>query len=400
MRLGTANTYDTTLNNLMKRQVELSSQQEKLSSGKKINRASDDPTGAAQAERSLTRNTRIETEERALVLQRNAITLAESTLGDTTALMQSLRELVVKANNGAMNSANRVSLAEEMRSLRDQLFASANRADTNGIPLFGGLGSASTPFVDPATGVVFNGIPGQRSSTEVSLPGAMDGQAIFMNVATGNGTFNVGLGAANTGTMWASPGEVVTPAALTGDNYTVTFTVSATVPPVTTYDVVDTTTALPVPPAARPYVDGQAISFDGLSFVSHGVPKNGDTIQITPSTQTNVFEVVDRAIAAIDGAIGDNIMTHATNRALVEFDAGMDRIQSARGQAGDWLNRGDRISDSQNSRSIQLQSDRSKAEDIDMVQGISDFQKFQTGYQAALQSYASVQRLSLFNFIN
>ena len=169
MRLGTANTYDTTLNNLMKRQVELSNQQEKLSSGKKINRASDDPTGAAQAERSLTRNTRIETEERALVLQRNAITLAESTLGDTTALMQSLRELVVKANNGAMNSANRVSLAEEMRSLRDQLFASANRADTNGIPLFGGLGSASTPFVDPSTGVVFNGIPGQRSSTEVSL---------------------------------------------------------------------------------------------------------------------------------------------------------------------------------------------------------------------------------------
>jgi len=93
-------------------------------------------------------------------------------------------------------------------------------------------------------------------------------------------------------------------------------------------------------------------------------------------------------------------MTHATNRALVEFDAGMDRIQSARGQAGDWLNRGDRISDSQNSRSIQLQADRSKAEDLDMVQGISDFQKLQTGYQAALQSYAQVQRLSLFNFIN
>ena len=400
MRLGTANTYDSTLDLLMRRQVELSSQQEKLSSGKKINRASDDPTGAAQAERALTRNTRIETEERALVLQRNAITLAESTLGDATAAMQALRELVVKANNGVMNSANRISLAQEMRGLRDQLFANANRNDTNGIALFGGLGSAGTPFSDPATGVVFNGIAGQRASTEVSLPGAMDGSAIFMNVPTGNGTFNVGLGGANTGTVWASPGEVVAPGALTGDNYSVTFTVTASVPPVTTFDVVNTTTALPVPPAAQPYVDGQTISFDGMSFVSHGVPKNGDTLLITPSTQTDVFEVIDRAIAAIDGANGNNIMTQATNLALVEFDAGMDRIQAARGQAGDWLNRGDRISDSQTSRSIQLQSDRSKAEDLDMVQGISDFQKFQTGYQAALQSYASVQRLSLFNFIN
>lgn len=400
MRLGTANTYDSTLDQLMRRQVELSSQQEKLSSGKKINRASDDPTGAAQAERALTRNTRIETEERALVLQRNAITLAESTLGDATASMQALRELVVKANNGVMNSANRISLAQEMRGLRDQLFASANRNDTNGIPLFGGLGSAGTPFTDPATGVVFNGIAGQRASTEVSLPGAMDGSAIFMNVPTGNGTFNVGLGGANAGTVWASPGEVVSPAALTGDNYSVTFTVTATVPPVTTYDVVNTTTALPVPPAAQPYVDGQTISFDGMSFVAHGVPQNGDTLLVTPSTQTDVFEVIDRAIASIDGANGNNVMTQATNLALVELDAGMDRIQSARGQAGDWLNRGDRISDNQNSRSIQLQSDRSKAEDLDMVQGISDFQKMQTGYQAALQSYASVQRLSLFNFIN
>ena len=35
-----------------------------------------------------------------------------------------------------------------------------------------------------------------------------------------------------------------------------------------------------------------------------------------------------------------------------------------------------------------------------MVKGISDFTRIQTGYQAALQSYAQVQKLSLFNFIS
>ncbi len=35
-----------------------------------------------------------------------------------------------------------------------------------------------------------------------------------------------------------------------------------------------------------------------------------------------------------------------------------------------------------------------------MIKGISDFQNANAGYEAALKSYASVQKLSLFNFIN
>ena len=54
----------------------------------------------------------------------------------------------------------------------------------------------------------------------------------------------------------------------------------------------------------------------------------------------------------------------------------------------------------QEKRSIQLEDDRSRAEDLDMIKGISDFQNQQAGYEAALKSYASVQKLSLFNFIS
>ena len=78
----------------------------------------------------------------------------------------------------------------------------------------------------------------------------------------------------------------------------------------------------------------------------------------------------------------------------------MARIAGARGQAGALLVLADRITSNQEKRSIQLDGDRSRAEDLDMIKGISDFQNQQTGYQAALQSYASVQKLSLFNFIS
>jgi flagellar hook-associated protein 3 FlgL len=398
MRLGTANTYDNTLANLTSRQVGLADLQEKLSAGKRVVRASDDPTGAAQAERALTRSARVDTEQRALNLQRNSISIAESTLGDASDLLQRFRELVVNAGDAANNSTNRGSIAEEMTSLRDQLFAYANKQDSNGIPLFGGLGSPAFPFTDASTGVTFNGLPGQQSSTPVSIPSAMDGQAAWMNVPTGNGVFTLGLGGANTGTVWTDPGQVINPGALTGDNYTVTFTVSAAVPPVTTYDVVDTTTATPVPPAARPYIDGQTIQFDGLSFTAHGTPANGDTLQVAPSTRSDLFAVMDAAIAGIKGVNG-NVLTQNINLALVQVDTGMDRIRSARGQAGELLKRADIIDGNQQNKSIQLEADRSRAEDMDMVKGISEFQTQQTGYSAALQTYAQVQKLSLFNYL-
>lgn len=395
MRLGTANTYDNSLQNLYKRQADLANQQEKLTSGKNVNRASDDPTAAATAERALTRISRVATEQRALTVQRNAITSAEATLGDATRLIQEMRDLVVSAGNGSYNAGDRTIIAEQLRGLRDQLFSLANRTDTNGVPLFGGLGSASTPFTDTPTGVVFNGTPGQHASTEVALPSTMDGQAIWMTIPSGNGTFNATLNGANTGAVWTDPGQVVSPSALTGHNYSINFTVAGGV---TTYDVVDTTTAATVV-SGQPYVDNQAIQFDGLSLVAHGIPANGDSVQITPSTPTSVFTIMDDAIASIHNAAQSPQLSQALALGLAQIDGSVDRIQSARGQAGNWLNRADAIETTQTGRTVQLEGEKSKVEDLEMVKGISDFGKFQTGYQAALQSYAQVQKLSLFNFL-
>ncbi|MDZ4075311.1 MAG: flagellar hook-associated protein FlgL [Hylemonella sp.] len=405
MRLGTANTYDNTLANLTSRQAGLADLQDKLSAGKKVVRPSDDPTGAAQAERSRTRQARVDVEQRALSLQKNSMAAAEATLGDAQSLMQRIRELAINAGDATLTPTNRRSIAQEMRSLRDQLFTYANRQDSNGVPLFRGLGSASAPFTDATTGVTFNGIPGQQASSTVSIPGALDGQAVFMNVPTGNGVFKMSLGAGNTGQLWTDVGQVVTPGLLTGNNYTITFNVTATTPPVTTYDV-SMTTVPPAAPAttavltAQPYVDGQDIQFDGLSFVARGVPANGDTVAIAASTRSDIFAVIDAAIAGIDGKSNGHLLTQNFTRALAQIDSGMDRLQSARGSAGELLRRADIIDNNQQDKSLQLEADRSRAEDMDMIKGISQFQNQQTGYQAALQTYAQIQRLSLFNYLS
>ena len=49
---------------------------------------------------------------------------------------------------------------------------------------------------------------------------------------------------------------------------------------------------------------------------------------------------------------------------------------------------------------LAAQTERSNAEDLDMVQAVSDFQNKQSGYDAALKSYSLVQKLSLFQYLS
>jgi len=64
------------------------------------------------------------------------------------------------------------------------------------------------------------------------------------------------------------------------------------------------------------------------------------------------------------------------------------------------LNRADLIEGRIREQKVTAQAERSQAEDLDMVEAISLFQNRQSGYQAALQAYASVQKLSLFQYLN
>lgn len=413
-RLGSANTYDNALRNIANRQSALSNLQENLTSGKKVVRASDDPAAAAQAERALTRIGRIQTDQRALESQRNSIAMAESTLGSVTDALQSFRELVVSAGNGTHTAADRQTIALQLTGLRDQIFAAANTTDTNGQPLFSALGSALAPFVGPqaipAADYKFDGLPGQTASSEFAIPFALDGDRAFMHAPARDGVYNVSLSTVPANPQLQTDSVAVSSgAAVTGSSYAIKFTAidSTTVPGTTTasYSLTESPSVSGViPPISVSYPSGQSASIavtgmPGLSLTITGTPAVGDTITVDPSP--SIFSVLDNAIRDIGSPTAtSNAASQAVRQALGNIDIGMNRVSAVRGQAGDLLNRADHITDKQGKRSLQLEADRSRAEDLDMVKGISDFQKQQTGYQAALQSYAQIQKLSLFNYIS
>ncbi len=435
IRTGSANTFDAAVRNITNRQSVLANLQENLTSGKRVVRASDDPTGAANAERALTRIGRIVTDQRALESQRNAISMAEGTLGDVTSALQRFRELVVSAGDGVLTSSERKSIAIELQALRDQVFSAANQKDTNGLPLFSALGSALAPFVGPkasAPDYTFNGLPGQTSSSDVTIPFALDGESAFMHQPARDMVFNTKV--SNTIDGLISPDRTLTtdsvvlsstPDITTNMNlvsttaaaaqasgvpypqYTIQFNAmdSTTTPGTTTgsYSITENPSVsgaiadVPVSFKTGAITSLAVTAIPGLSLTINGTPKENDTVSIDASP--SVFSVLDNAINNISNASNNNGAAQSISQSLHNIDISMSRISAVRGQAGDLLNRADRISANQESRSIQLEGDRSRAEDLDMIRTISEFQNKQTGYSAALQTYAQVQKLSLFNFI-
>lgn len=404
MRVATANSYDNTISNLVKRQSELNAQQERISTGKRVQRASDDPVSAVLSETAQNRLSRVTADLRAVEASRTSLAQAESALGESGELIQQVRDLMVAAGNGTYGPREHRDLATQLEGLRDQMLSVANRKDSAGRTLFGGLGGSTTPFVDVysagGSAVSFEGLRGQEAAGNNSLPQALDGEAIWMRIPQGNGSFTLSLPASNTGSVRTDVGQVTNPSDLTGQTYSVGF---ANVGGVMQYSVTNTTTGTPVPGMADvPYQSGQAVEFDGMSFQMSGTPADGDTIEVGPATgPTNIFKVVQDTIDALRSTAtsGTTQLTHTLSRTLTELDAGHDRVLQARSQSGEWLNRADAIDGLLGDRAVDYKAERSRLEDLDMVQGISDFQSQQVGLEAALKSYAQVQRLSLFQYV-
>lgn len=398
MRVSTANSYDNTVANLQQRQIDMAHKQNQMTSGLRVNTASDDPVAASRAERAQATISRTEADKRTADAAKNAMTLSESALGDATDLLQSARETLVQAGNGSYTDAERKSLAAKLSEIRKQLFQIANSPDGNGGYLFGGQGSAAPPFIDASGGVQFIGQGGQNLADAGEIvPTTIDGSAAWLQARTGNGVFMTGSSVQN-GSAWINAGSVSNPAQITGHNYDIQFTVSGTT---TTYNVVDTTLGTNVISNAT-YAPGTAIQADGMSFTIAGTPANGDTFQIQPSTNSlSVFDAIDRTITALNttGRNGGQI-AQTINQGLRDIDSVSSTMGSARAAAGETLNRIDGVESRIEDQTLAAKTAKSDAVDLDMVSAISDFQTQQTAYDAALKTYSLVQKMSLFQYIS
>jgi flagellar hook-associated protein 3 FlgL len=190
MRIATGYAQKVALDGITDRQAALIKSQEQLSSGKRINRPSDDPAAAAEAEKVRSRQARMDAEKRAVGYAQQQLSNADSTIGDATSLLQTARETLLRGANATNNTSDRFTLGANLSAIREQLLAVANRSDGTGGFVFGGQGATSAPIAPDGT--TYNAQPGTvQVGQELSSPVSLDGRANFTASPTATGTESI-----------------------------------------------------------------------------------------------------------------------------------------------------------------------------------------------------------------
>ncbi len=163
--------------------------QQQLSTGRRMERASDDAAGAAlalQYRDSLDFETQM---RRNLENGTSFMNITEATLDSATEALQRLRELTVQAANGTLAQEERDAIAKEVDQLIQHL-AQLGNATFGDAYIFSGHKTTTPAFQvigNPPTAVVFQGDTGQRVhriSRQDTVAVNVDGQAAFGTMFT------------------------------------------------------------------------------------------------------------------------------------------------------------------------------------------------------------------------
>lgn len=205
MRVTNQSMVRRTLDNLESNAQRLMELQEQLSTGRRVNRPSDEPAVAAQAmgyrSTLLLQDQYTQTIDSAL----RRLTTTESAYGTITDILQRARELAVRAGSGLLSPDEMQATAAEVDQLLTQAIQVGNTS-VGGIYVFGGHQTTAPPFSpvgSPATSVTYNGdtglvdmeiAPGLTITTNV--PGNQGLPAVFTALISLRDNLNAGNAAA------------------------------------------------------------------------------------------------------------------------------------------------------------------------------------------------------------
>lgn len=193
MRIGSLQMFRQGVNGILDQQASLYKTQNQLSTGKRIDSPSDDPTGAALL-LGLSETAKSTAQYQTNILTtRSRLELEEDALGSVGDALLRVRELAVAGQNNTYGLQERSAIALEVRQLAGEVMGLANRKLGNGQFMFSGYQAQTTPFSEPAPGVfAYAGDQGQRLiqvGPARQIADGDSGQAVFMDIPDGGGGF-------------------------------------------------------------------------------------------------------------------------------------------------------------------------------------------------------------------
>lgn len=146
MRITDSILYRTVKRSMQKTSQRVMDQQEKISSGKRINRPSDDPLGAMRTQQIYTNMSQIDQYQRNAMFAKSWATETESALDQAKDIVVQLKQLAVEVGSDSYNPESRKISAAEVKVLRDHMMNIANsKSGTRSI--FAGYETNTTAFL-------------------------------------------------------------------------------------------------------------------------------------------------------------------------------------------------------------------------------------------------------------
>jgi len=401
MRISTSMINQSAVNGIMQDETALSTTQNELSTGLSINTPADNPVG--EVELLQLDNTSSQYQQYISNGQsaNTNLELENTALTSSTTTLQSIRDLVVEANSGSNSSSDLKDIATQISALESQLQGSANSQNAQGDYLFAGYSVGTQPFVRGANGSMSylgdSGAPSVQIDSSTSVQMSDPGSSVFMDIPAGNGTFTSAASSSNTGTGVVDTGSVTNAAAWVAGQYTITFTDP------TDYTVTDTTSGTQVASGTYSAANGGEIAFNGIQVGITGAPAAGDTFTVSPAGQQDVFTTLDNLVSSLNnagsGAAASAQLSSSLGSSLQQIDQALGQISTTTSNVGSRISLISSVNSSVTSQSATVATQISNLSGLDYASATAQYSQEYVALQAAEQSYAAIDQLSLFKYL-
>ena len=192
MRVANKSVFEAVKYQLASISREMSDANLVIATGKRINELSDDPVGVAQGLTIKTALANIEQLERNVSLGKSWLVASESAMSQAQDVVSDLKALSVQMATDTTNPAQRISAAQTVQNMRDEIVALAN-TQVSGRYIFGGTKTDTTPFSSIGT---YNGNTDAftiKSDKNTTMAVGSDGSTVFGTLLTTLSAFKTAL---------------------------------------------------------------------------------------------------------------------------------------------------------------------------------------------------------------
>jgi flagellar hook-associated protein 3 FlgL len=327
----------------------------------------------------------------------DSLNTEDSALTQLQNQLQSLRDLALEANNATESPSDLSAIATQVQQIQGSILSIANTQDGSGNYIFAGYSTQTQPFAQSGTGATYSGDQGQRQvqiGAGQTVVVGDNGDVVFNQVKTGNGTFNVTPAGTNTGTGIIGATAVTDPAAYTAGNYSINFTAPDT------YQVVNSGGTVVT---SGTYTSGQAVTFAGMQVTLSGAPAAGDSFAVAPSTDQSVFATVQNLANALQQSTATPAGQAQLNNSIVSaingIDQALDQTQTVQSKVGARLNTITTAEAVATTQQTQLQESITNIQGLDYASAVTSLDSQNTTLSAAMEAYTQTEGLSLFKYL-